>query len=130
MIWQEDSEESVSLVPPRPNLGPEPWPERSSVLDVWLAFLGVLLIITLSLALVRRSKRRRSTTGSTSNSHHPLPDDDRGRLIVWAEAARGRLIDRFGPTWQAKTTEEIADDPILIELVDAESRASLLRLLL
>lgn len=105
-----------AALPPRPNLGPEPLPER--VPSLWAAF-AIALIIAVVLAavlLVRRRKgrsRRRGVVITTSLRRESLgePLTPRDRMIALATEVRAALSRRFGPSSLAKTTEELADDP-------------------
>jgi hypothetical protein len=116
------------LVPPRPNLGPDPIPGPSST--------PALVLVALLLALaawrgVRWVRRRRLRGGRAA---HPIMPDipagsPRDRLIAGSEAVREALAARFGPAWGAKTTEELADRPELADRLGAERTARLVALL-
>jgi hypothetical protein len=117
------------LLPPRPNLGPEPlsspWPSADAGLAV---IAGVILLALLMVWLVRRHWRRpASPVPSLAISDEPLTP--RQRLIQTADRLRAALVARFGPSWAAKTTEEIATEPALADLLGAERLAPLLELL-
>ncbi len=120
MNVDQEPTSAESLVPPRPNLGPEPWPESPRWADAagwWGASLALILLILL--ALWRR--RRRPGAGLAMAFLSPSIDPDcppRQRLIASSEVIRGALIGAFGPTWGSKTTEEIGDDPSLLERID------------
>ena len=96
------------MLPPRPNLGPEPWPSASSwPWQVFAATVVVLVLIARGLALFRR---RRPTTAASllpsSSSPDPSPSRDR---------VREALAHAFGPSWRARTTEEVAGSSALPE---------------
>jgi len=119
------------IVPPRPNLGPEPWVVRSDWPGgpgPWLGAIGLALI----LAIVRWRKRRLmgrpigESPGDPPAEAEPSP---RRRLIGASEAVRGALIEAFGPGWGSKTTEEIAADPGLSERLDPDRAEGLLAFL-
>jgi hypothetical protein len=50
-------------------------------------------------------------------------------IVALAEAARGALVERFGASWRAKTTEEIAADASPAEAFGPETAARLVALL-
>lgn len=50
-------------------------------------------------------------------------------MIAWSVALRESLAGRFGPSWRAKTTEEIATDPRLSEALGDERTGRLLSFL-
>jgi hypothetical protein len=58
----------------------------------------------------RRADAARSEHGRSRRPSFPSPED---RRIHRAELLRDALITAFGPSWNAKTTEEIAADPAL-----------------
>jgi hypothetical protein len=63
-------------------------------------------------------------TGELAESPSP-----RERLIARADSVRNALIARFGESWQAKTTEEIAIELETLAAFDAETIVSLVALL-
>jgi hypothetical protein len=121
MNGEQEPTSAETLVPPRPNLGPEPWPEPSRWSDAagwWGASLALILLILL--ALWRRRRRGRSARPIEPPSPSIDPDGPpRQRLIASSEVIRGALIGAFGPAWGSKTTEEIGDDPSLGERIGA-----------
>lgn len=102
---------AAPILPPRPNLGPEPWPE-SPWPTGWLAGLAALLIVA-ALGILRHRRRSRlvAATGDGPSPTLAAPDDPQERLIRAADAARAALVARLGPPWVARTTEEIAEAP-------------------
>jgi hypothetical protein len=119
MIANQPDASAESLVPPRPNLGPEPWPESSR----WpgpLGWSGAGLALAFLLILWRR-RRRNTRSAAPENLEAATIDPDRSprqRLIASSEVVRSVLMDAFGPAWGSKTTEEIGDDPTLLERFD------------
>lgn len=113
--------------PPRPNLGPEPLVESPP----WLGIaLGLALVIVAWLAW----KLRRRTPGqSATNDRRPMPDEGsdspRERMVAWSLSIRESMAGTFGPAWLAKTTEEIAADPILSATLGPEPAAQLIAFL-
>ena len=117
-----------SLVPPRPNLGPEPWPTPSRLPILWLASAAVILLCLAG--LVWRSLRRR---GKDSREAQPSPDSldatPRGRLVALSNSAKSALAAQFGATWRAKTTEELADEATLKEILGPDLHSELIEFL-
>lgn len=118
--------------PPRPNLGPEPLPAPNPwpALGLLLAFLALAI---LALLLRRRRRRRRKPSPAAVVSMAVPPADTLGspheRMIAWSAAIRASLAGRFGPAWRARTTEEIAADGRLIEVLGPERSEGLIRFL-
>lgn len=114
MTPDQEAGEAETLVPPRPNLGPEPWPEGTGWPGL-AGWAGAGLALVLALAIWSR-RRRRSRKGAPETSGPiALPGEvdptPRQRLIASSEVVRGALIGAFGPAWASKTTEEIAEEP-------------------
>ncbi len=100
------------LVPPRPNRGPEPWDDQATR-PIWpplaLALAAVLAWMTW------RLRRRRGTTPVLP----PLPVDAPldARLLALCDRLRTDLAARLGPALRARTTEELAADPRVAEIL-------------
>ena len=127
--------QSTILVPPRPNLGPEPLTEPSggiSIVLFYLAFLALLAALGVWRYVQWQRKFRPESQGprehaeGSSNDAESLPGV---RLLALADRARTLLIERFGDAWRAKTTEEIAGDPRFSAMFDAGEAAMFLDLL-
>jgi hypothetical protein len=97
------------LVPPYPNLGPEPmarawtdafWPLATGV--------GFLLIVAVVLGRHLRATRRARAGAETGILSDDASVSDRERIIARSREVRAALVARFGPQWLAKTTEEVA----------------------
>jgi hypothetical protein len=117
-----------SLIPPQPNLGPEPWSNGPSLDPVWLVVLAVFALIATWLAwkIVRR-RRIRLPEGPVSPE--ALDESPRGRLVALSASAKTALATRFGTAWRAKTTEELAVEPALAELLGPEMLRELIEFL-
>jgi hypothetical protein len=122
---------STPILPPRPNLGPEPWPEPA-----WPAGWIAGAVIAAALILVaawwsRRRRRRRRARPNPPEASGAIgsPATPEGRLVALAEAARAALIVHFGDHWVAKTTEEVVAAPALAADVGPERVARLAELL-
>ena len=127
--------ESSILVPPRPNLGPEPLTEPSGGISIAVLSLAPLALLA-ALGVWRYTRRRRKGRPASQvrpeladgnvNEAETLPG---ARLLALADRARTLLIERFGDGWRAKTTEEIAGDPRFSATFDPGDAAMLLGLL-
>jgi hypothetical protein len=120
MIASQKEASAESLIPPRPNLGPEPWNEAPQ----WPAAAGWvgsgLALICLFILWLRR-RRRKAASVMPDAPRVPLVDPEGSpgqRLIASSEFVRSALIGAFGPAWGSKTTEEIGDDPTLLGRFD------------
>ncbi len=110
--------EPVPIVLPRPNLGPEPWSSASPVwtpLELGIVVAMVVLIATLAV-LKRRRLRAAARDERLGTSDLDVADlTPSQRLVASSAAVRAALIAEFGPTWGARTTQEIAADPLLAD---------------
>jgi hypothetical protein len=117
-----------SLVPPRPNLGPEPWPGTLPLSRVWLAIPGLVLAVAAWL-LWRTFRRRYARSLEGPATPDALDVTPRGRLVALSTSAKSALATRFGPAWRAKTTEELAVEPVLGELLGPDKLQELIEFL-
>jgi hypothetical protein len=117
-----------TLVPPRPNLGPEPWP-RSRPLDPFWLFLAIPTSVFVLWALMRFLRRRLARSRPDRAALADLDLTPRGRLVALSTSTKHALTARFGPTWRAKTTEELAAEPILAEVLGPEPLKDLIEFL-
>jgi hypothetical protein len=129
VIW--NSAAKAVLVPPRPNLGPEPLPRSLSITALVLAGLLVAAVAATVLARLVRFRRQRRDRRDTAPFEAPAgPFDSRGeQMAAWSLAIRAALAARFGGHWHARTTEEIAADPIVAERLGPELATALVRFL-
>jgi hypothetical protein len=97
------------IIPPRPNLGPEPWPDPQAW--PWIALGLVSLMVTLIVLRVRR-KRRKARVAVLPTTALPAAVEPPTEL---PDRVRGALVRAFGSGWRARTTEEVAASPVLIE---------------
>ncbi len=109
-----------SLVPPRPNLGPEAWPEARNSAR-WFLPCVALAVLILAFGFWNRRKRRSRLSDRSASSDQPgdrVPSE-RERLITASDRVRQALLDAFGPAWRSKTTEEIGRDPQIVDWLDS-----------
>jgi len=117
------------LVPPRPNLGPEPWADDQSIVGILAATaaLASLMLAWLLWWLIRRGGVR---SGRSSLAPRNQPDaTPRGHLVALADSIREALIGQFGTAWRAKTTEELSADQELEHALGREPFQELIRFL-
>ncbi len=123
-----NQENARVLVPPRPNLGPEPWSEER--VSPWpLLALGLVLAALLAGAAWMIGRRRRQPRAVSPPQPVAALDTPDAQLLSLAVQARENLATRFGPSLRARTTEEIAADTQVKEALGDEHFASLVRLL-
>jgi hypothetical protein len=116
------------LVPPRPNLGPESWSEAPPVAVVVIvaAALGGLLIAWLFWRWHRKRRSRIRRDVKTPGPHDATPQ---GRLVACSQSIRETLANRFGTAWRAKTTQDLAMENLLVEVLGREQLDELIRFL-
>ena len=75
-------------------------------------------------------RRRRAAVAARPTRHPSAPDvTPRGRLVALSTSTKNALAARFGPTWRAKTTEELAAEPALAEVLGPELLGELIEFL-
>ena len=112
----------VAPLPPRPNLGPEPW-SRPNPSPAVVAGLGSTFLIFAFAALLFGRYRRRKRMKSPSipvNNESASSLENAPEIVAWFDRVRALLVARFGPTWNAKTTEELLAAPELLALLDPD----------
>jgi hypothetical protein len=117
-----DDQTTAVVLPPRPNPGPEPWPEPPV-----LGPAAILLLAGLWLALGawwRLRRRSRPEPGRGESRRPPEPT-----MPALAERVRDALVERLGPSWKARTTEEVAERIDSVESLTAGEKASLVAFL-
>ncbi|MHB1556120.1 MAG: hypothetical protein ACYC61_01440 [Isosphaeraceae bacterium] len=123
--------EARGLVPPKPNLGPEPWRDvRPGSRLLLPAVLVVIAVVFLMLAWAWRRRRAallaRRTFADLTMAAEPTPRD---RLVGLSDSIRDALTVPFGTSGRAKTTEELASDERLAGLLGDEDFRELIRFL-
>ena len=124
------------LVPPRPNLGPEPmlapWSFTAAIVATLIVLVLVMTTLLAMLAYLRRFARRDRLRAECAARHglpRDFPESSRERWIIFSRAIRQALATRFGQAWGAKTTEEIAAEHALADVLGPERSAELIHLL-
>jgi hypothetical protein len=105
------------IVLPRPNLGPEPWPDAP--VWPWITAAAVLVSLVALIIKHRRKRARAKTTTVIPNEVAASPSEP----SPLTDRVRGALIRAFGPAWRARTTEEVAASPALAERFGPEVAA-------
>lgn len=109
---------------PRPNPGPEPWPfEWQQLLSVGISVITVAAIVLIVWTCLKRPGR-----GRFSNAEATAKTDAPGWQGL-TDRLRAVLIARFGPGIGSMTTEELAGNPALHNLLDPRQRGALLAFL-
>jgi hypothetical protein len=125
-----NGEKARGLVPPRPNLGPEPWREHDATPQLLLA-LGIAAVVLLLAAWGwwRRVALRSRRLGASAAGHSIAELSPRDRLVGLSETIRDALTSQFGSSFRAKTTEELSADERLVQLLNAEGFRELMQFL-
>lgn len=116
-------------VPPRPNLGPES-ARTGTTVPAWV-MMAISGAFVLSMLLVRwsrrraRARQRAARAGTANESSAPAPATPRECVIAASQTIRQRMAERFGIAWNARTTEEIIADPVLVALLPPATLARL-----
>ena len=118
-----------ALLPPRPNLGPESWPDRAPVDWRWLVMIGIVGSILAGWAFWKLARRRLARSRERLNNPEQVDPTPRGRLVALSMLTKNALATRFGSTWRAKTTEELAVEPLLVQQLGPESLEELITFL-
>jgi hypothetical protein len=125
-----NGEKAKGLVPPRDNLGPEPWREPDStppiLLGLGIAAVALWLAAWAWRRRARRSARRRKVLSGGAPAADPTPRD---RLVGLSVTIRDALTAQFGVSCRAKTTEELSADQRLEQLLGAEGFRELIQFL-
>jgi hypothetical protein len=117
------------LVPPRPNLGPEPWSDLQPIaLFFWVGgALPALLVIWLVWRRLRSARIKQA--GLDLSNQGPLDTSPRGRLVALSNSMRDVMANQFGTAWRAKTTEELSAEPRLEQALGDDQLKELTRFL-
>ena len=114
--WSVNPVSARGLVPPRPNLGPESWsePPPVAIAVIVAAALGGLFTRLAILEMAPQEEVRIRRAIKPPSSHDATPQ---GRLVACSHSIRETLANQFGTAWRAKTTEELADEAPLLEVL-------------
>lgn len=125
-----NQENPRSLVPPRPNLGPEPWSETNP--SPWPLLAMALALVALfsgAFWIIRRRRAARRRAVLLPTPALALDGSPGGQLLSLASQIRETLTTRFGASIRARTTEEISTDAVVKEALGDDHFESLIRLL-
>jgi hypothetical protein len=106
--------------------------ERQDWPAVAWALAAALLAVVIVTALVIRSRGRSATKAKQPDPSAAGPERQsaavtaRERVVDLSESVREALAARFGESWRAKTTEEIASEPSLAKTLGALSAEHLI----
>ena len=119
--WPVNQPHARALVPPRPNLGPEPWSEPQPIAPCISASARDRRFALWLARLVRL--RREPARAGRARCRSPLRRrlHAAGRLVALSHSIREALADPFGTAWRAKTDEELAAEPRLKECSETTS---------
>ncbi len=117
----------ASLVPPRPNLGPEPLTGPG---HDWTWVVVLILAVLLGMIILARFGRGRGSKSRSLKPPETILKPDVAPIVRLAEIARESLVLRLGPAWKARTAEEFAADKTLVETIGAEDAGRLVALLI
>jgi hypothetical protein len=124
-----NGEKARGLVPPRPNLGPEPWREPDATPWLLLA-LGLAALAGLLIAWAWRRRGARGARGPVASAiGAPADPTPRDRLVGLSETIRDALTAQFGHSCRAKTTEELSVDERLAQLLGQDGFRDLIQFL-
>jgi hypothetical protein len=123
------------ILPPRPNLGPEPLPPLEDPALVGLAWTVVaclLALLAIGWLFLRRRRKAPSTEAPRKRPSLPQEPVDLAvdSVVSAAEQARRLVAHRFGHDWLARTTDELLDDPAVTQTLHSSTRSRLEALLL
>jgi hypothetical protein len=99
-----------------------PEPEGLGPLFAASLLLGVLLVVaTLTRRWLGRREARAGALTAKARSFSTDAQEDPGReLLALADSLRDALVQRFGESWRAKTTEEVGASSTLVEFLGQE----------
>jgi hypothetical protein len=121
------------LVPPRPNLGPEPLTRSLWAEEGILGLLFVTTVVALGLLALVRYRRHRRLRGRQAVVGFEPPSGPfasrREQMAAWSTLVRTALAARFGGHWHARTTEEIAAEAVLVETLGTEPASQVVQFL-
>jgi hypothetical protein len=127
---QESQRDARVLIPPRPNLGPETWSEEpSSLLPFWSAGIALFVLLAGAIGIFFYRRRRSGRRTAKPSPADALPVILGTQLLNLAGQIREDLAARFGPSFRARTTQEIAADLEVKEVLGVEHLEPVIRLL-
>lgn len=124
-----NGEKALGLVPPRPNLGPEPWRETALMPRLPLAMAAAVVVLLAAWYWRRRGLFRARRAGPTAGDAATADRGPRERLLDLSETLRDALTTELGLSFRARTTEELSGDEQLAQLLGEEGFRDLLQFL-
>ncbi len=122
-----DALAQMPVFPPRPNLGPEPWPPPWASYGPWLTTaLAVVWLGSAAWWIYRRDQRRVAEPGYERTM---LPNPAHDPLVIWSDRVRNHLDVQLGPGWGRRTTVEIALDPAVTDQLGSDQAEALVAFL-
>lgn len=118
-----------TLVPPRPNLGPEPWNEPDPIALYWLFGAALASLLAAWFAWKRLAQTRYNLRGFHPSSTQPPDTSTRGRLFALSQSMRDAMARQFGPAWRAKTNEELSTEPRLAAQLGLDQLQEMIQIL-
>jgi hypothetical protein len=118
-----------ALVPPRPNLGPEPWSEPNPLATYFVLGAIVAGLFVVWFGWRRLGRLRAARAVADLSSQNPRDTSPRGRLVALSHSLRTVLAGQFGQAWRAKTNEELSAEPRLAELLGHDQLQELIQIL-
>ncbi len=109
---------SEPIVLPRPNLPPQPWTDGGD--NRWLYLAGAVAAVAL-VVIIRLLKRRKKKLIADAGPFAEADEPTTSEPLPAPDPVRQTLVSLFGSAWAARTTEEIAASPRLLERFGPEA---------
>ncbi len=96
--------------------------------SVWIG-VGALVLVAGALVIWRMVRGRRARLPGGQAAAEVIDVTPRGRLVALSTSTKSALASRFGPAWRAKTTEELATEAALRDVLGPEMLGELIEFL-
>lgn len=124
---------SASLVPPRPNPGPEPihrgGPDGSGFVPLAAMVVGLFLLVLVVYWRVRRRRTLAMQASTGIRETIETPTSSTEQLIELSNLIRSELGSRFDSSYRARTTEELSGDTQIQDTLGSVDHARLIELM-